>query len=99
MEQTRVPHPHLRLRIQSASSLKVLPSEGLSYIKKVEGVIEKRDGNMFAFLKGGNIKCFVSPKLVQQHNIQNGARVHAIAALDYEKKKDQWNWTCIDIAP
>lgn len=76
-----------------------LPSEGLSYIKKVEGVIEKRDGNMFAFLKGGNIKCFVSPKLVQQHNIQNGARVHTIAALDYEKKKDQWNWSCIDIVP
>lgn len=74
-----------------------LPSEGLSYIKKVDGIIDKKPGNVFAFLKVENTRFFISPRLVQQYNLQNATRIRAIAALDYEKKKDQWSWTCIDV--
>lgn len=68
-----------------------------SYISNVEGTIEKRDTQPFAFLVDGPKRCFISPNLVNQCNLRGGERKKAVAVLDYDKSKDKWNWVCIKI--
>lgn len=71
--------------------------KNLLYIRMVEGKIVRRDGNPFAFIKNGDMQCYVNPDIVQKHNLCNANEVALLAVMDYNKKKDSWNWTCVSI--
>lgn len=73
-----------------------LPSD-LDYAKCVEGKIEKRDDKEFAFLKSGSVKCFVSSNIVRKYDLKNGDKVKSLIVYDYNKKKEAWNWVCVNI--
>lgn len=71
--------------------------EGLSYAKVVEGVVSRREGNAFAFLKLRTVNCYIGAELVQRADLQNGATIRGLVVYDYNKKKSQWNWVCVDV--
>ena len=69
----------------------------LSYVKNVSGTVDKRAGNPFAFLKAGNDRIFLSPAIVSKYKLTGKEVVTACAVYDYNKKKEEWSWTCISI--
>ena len=79
----------------SASKIS-LPND-LNYAKFVEGTIEKRDDKDFAFLKTGIINCFVSPAIVKKNNLNNKDNIKCLIAYDFNKKKELWNWVCLNV--
>ena len=84
-------------KIRVLSSTKVqLPNE-CNYAKNVEGTIDKRDDKEFAFLKAGSVRCFVAPTIVKKYNLKNGDKIRSLIVYDYDKKKESWNWVCVNI--
>lgn len=71
--------------------------KGVSYIRLIKGKISKRDNQAFAFVNGGDVQCFIKPEMVQKHNIRNNDEVTVLAALDYNKGKNSWNWTAVSL--
>ncbi len=71
--------------------------DGLDYVKIVSGRIEKREGSPFAFLKSGSEKLFISPNVVAKYHLTGNDTISALAVLDFNKKKNEWNWSCISI--
>lgn len=67
----------------------------LPYLKEVKGIIEKRENNNFAFLKTENLKYYVSPNVVQIAKLNNGDKIHGLVVIEYDKKKENWNWVCV----
>ena len=84
-----------RIKILSSTTIH-LPSD-LDYAKFVEGNIDKRDDKEFAFLKSGTISCFVSPNIVRKYGLKNGDKVKSLIVYDYDKKKEAWNWVCVNV--
>lgn len=84
-----------RMKVISSTTVQ-LPSS-LDYAKYVEGSIDKRDDKEFAFLKSGSIRCFVSPNIVKKYGLKNGDNVKSLIVYDYDKKKESWNWVCVNI--
>ena len=72
-------------------------STNLNYVKEVEGVIQKRDTQPYAFLKYGNERAFVSPNLVNANKVSNSELVKALVVYGYDSNKDRWNWICLRI--
>lgn len=70
---------------------------GLSYIKTIEGKISRQGNNPFAFVNNGDINCFIKPEIVQKHHLLNNDDVSVLAVLDYNRKKESWNWTCVSL--
>ena len=70
---------------------------GIPYIKAIEGKVSKRESNPFAFIKQGNLQCYIKPELVQQLHLQDNDNVSVLAVFDYNKKKDNWGWNCVSI--
>ena len=68
-----------------------------SYIKSIKGKVSKRDNQAFAFVNGGDVQCFIKPEMVQKHDIRNNDEVTVLAALDYNKGKNSWNWTAVSL--
>lgn len=62
-------------------------------MKSIEGVLTIKEGNSFGFLKS----TFVSPTLIQQHNLKNNDKLMAKAILSYNKKHKNWGWKVITI--
>ena len=71
--------------------------EGVSYIRLIKGKISRLENQAFAFVNGGDVQCYIKPEIVQKNNICNNDEVTALAALDYNKGKNSWNWTCVSI--
>lgn len=71
--------------------------ENTSYIQIVKGNLLKRENNPFAFIKQGNLQCYIKPEIVQQQNLQDKENVTVLAVMDYNKKKDNWSWNCVTI--
>lgn len=69
----------------------------LPFVKIVKGTVNKREGNPFAFLRTGKDDIFLSPAVVSKYNLTGNETVTAAAVYDYNKKKSEWNWTCISI--
>ena len=69
----------------------------LPFVKTIEGTVDKREGNQFAFLKSGLNTSFVSPALVSTNHLVHGENVTAVIVYDLNKKKNEWGWTCISI--
>lgn len=84
-----------RMKVISSTTVQ-LPSS-LDYAKYVEGSIDKKDDKEFAFLKSGSIRCFVSPNIVKKYGLKNGDNVKSLIVYDYDKKKESWNWVCVNI--
>ena len=84
-----------RMKVLSSSPVH-LPSD-LDYAKYIEGMIEKKDDIEFAFLKSGSVNCFVSPSIIRKYNLKNGDKVNSLIVYDYDKKKEAWNWVCVNI--
>lgn len=84
-------------RMKVLSSTKIQLPTDLIYAKLVDGTIIKREEKEFAFLKAGNISCFVAPAVVKKFNIKNEDNVKSLIVYDYDKKKESWNWICINI--
>ena len=84
-----------RMKVLSSTSVH-LPSD-LDYAKYVEGKIEKRDDKEFEFMKSGSVNCFVSPNIVRKYDLKNGDKVKSLIVYDYDKKKEAWNWVCVNI--
>lgn len=84
-----------RMKVLSSTTV-TLPSE-LDYAKYVEGNIDKRDDKEFAFLKSDSINCFVPPNIVKMYDLKNGDKIKSLIVYDYNKKKDAWNWVCINV--
>lgn len=67
----------------------------ISYILIIDGKISKRETNQFAFIKKGNVQCYIRPETVQKQQLKDNDNVSVLAVLDYNKKKECWNWTCV----
>lgn len=78
------------------STTALLPSD-IDYAKYVEGTVDKREDKDFAFLRSGTINSFISPSLVRKYNIKNGDNVKSLIVYDINKKKETWNWVCVDL--
>ena len=70
---------------------------GLDYVKRVKGKVSRKEGQPFAFLKEGATSVFIAPNLLQQCPCADGEQVEALTVLDYNKKKDAWNWIAVTI--
>lgn len=84
-------------RMKVLSSTTVTLTSELDYAKYVEGNIDKRDDKEFAFLKSHSINCFVPPNIVKMYDLKNGDKIKSLIVYDYNKKKDAWNWVCINV--
>lgn len=71
--------------------------DNLEYAKVIEGTVDKKDENDFAFLKSSIGNCFISPNVVKKYNLTNKEKVKALVVCDYNKKKDTWSWSCVSI--
>lgn len=84
-----------RIKVLSASKCQ-LPNN-LNYVKRVEGTIDKKEDKEFAFLKTSNIRCFIAPTIVKNENLKNGDKVKCLIVYDYDKKRESWNWVCVNV--
>ena len=84
---------HLRV----LSSKKVVLAHNLDFAKVVEGTVRKRDDKDFAFLKTDMGDYFISPVVVRRYNIQDGMTVKSLVVYDYNRKKENWDWTCVSV--
>lgn len=88
---------------ESDGNLRVLSVEqtrfptDLAYAKVVEGTIRKRVDKDFAFLRTNDGNFYISPNLVRKHELHDNETVKSFIVLDYNKKKETWEWTCISI--
>ena len=67
---------------------------GLTYAKNASGTVVRPTGKDFAFVKAGADSLFVSPAIVKEHDIKGGEKVEALAIMDYNRTRDNWNWVC-----
>lgn len=72
-------------------------SNGIPYIKSIEGTVDKQDGKNFAFLKSTAGDCFVAPDVVKKFELKNREHIKALAVYDYNKNKATWNWVCVSV--
>lgn len=85
------------IRILNAKPLKVDALQPETYLKAVKGKVAKLEGNNFAFVKAKKQGYYVAPDVVKKCSLENGENVSAIVALNYNKRKDEWKWMCINI--
>jgi len=90
-----VSEPDGKIRILSSSQTQF--TDGLDYAKVVEGKARKRTDKDFAFLKAKEGEYYISPNVVRKYGIQDGDVVKGLIVYDYNKKKEEWDWTCISI--
>ncbi len=83
------------LRVLSAGQTR-FPTN-LDYAKVVEGTVIKRTDKNFAFLKTDNGDFYISPNLVRKHNLIDKETINSLIVLDYNKKKESWEWICVSI--
>ena len=84
-----------RIKVLSSTSVQ-LPSD-IDYVKYVEGKIEKSEDKEYDFLKSGSFRCFISPNIIRKYNLKNGDNVRSLTVYDYDKKRNKWNWSCVNV--
>lgn len=67
--------------------------------KEVHGIVQRREGQDFAFLRFKKESAFISPRIVEQKHLNNGDRVCAKVTWARNEKKDRWEWKCIRVSP
>lgn len=76
---------------------KIPLAEELDFVKTVEGNIVKREDKEYAFLKTRAKDYFIAPNIVKKFELHNHDIVRAMVVWDYNKKKEIWDWTCVNI--
>lgn len=71
--------------------------DNVTYIKRIDGIIEKQENKEYAFIKGQGISCFITPKEVQKYGLNGDEYVSVLATMDYNKKREAWTWICVSI--
>ena len=61
--------------------------------KMIEGKVIINQGNSFGFVK--NI--FVSPEVINKHNLKNGDSINGYAIQTYNSKRKAWGWNVIKV--
>lgn len=84
------------IKVVSASVVKSFVND-LDFMKVVSGTVSKQQDKEFAFLKSGRQSYFISPNITKKHNLVNGENRRCKFVFDYNKKKDQWDWSCISV--
>lgn len=69
----------------------------LPFVKIVTGKVDKKANNPFAFLKSDAEDIFLSPAVVSKYNLIGKEVITAAAVYDFNKKKNEWGWSCISI--
>ena len=69
----------------------------VSYIQLLEGRISRHENNPFAFIRQGNRQCFIRPEIVQSQHLHNNDEASVLAVLDYNKRRESWDWTCVTL--
>ena len=90
-----ITEPDGKIRILSSSQSRF--PESLDYAKVVEGKVRKRPDKDFAFLKTINGDFFISPNVVRKYSLQDDETVKSLVVFEYNKKKENWDWSCISI--
>lgn len=67
----------------------------ISYMKWLKGNVEKRPDKDFAFIRENGMRCFISPQVVGRYQLEGGENITALAVYNYNKKKDEWGWSCV----
>lgn len=65
----------------------------LDFVKQSVGQISIKNNNPFGFVD----RIFVQPYLIKQVHCSDRDEIEYTALYLYNKKKEQWNWNCIDI--
>jgi hypothetical protein len=84
-------------RIRVLNSTKVELPDGLTYARIIKGVVAKKDDAAFAFLRTVSHNYFMQPALVEEFNVKNGSSVKCLAVLDFNKKRNAWDWSCVNV--
>lgn len=84
-------------RIKVINATKYALPANLKYAKYIEGCIDKREHNGFAFLRADSTDCFISPAIVTMNNLNNKDKIKCLAVYDFNKKKESWNWVCVKV--
>lgn len=83
------------MRVLNAGQTR-LPSD-LDYARVVEGTVNKRPDKDFAFLKTNAGDFYIAPHLVRKHNLQNHENIRSLIVLDFNRRNNTWEWSCISI--
>ena len=86
-----------RIRIIRTDIVDSITDEMQLYCKKMSGIVRKNIGKAYAFLHTNVSNVFVSPEVVKKYNVHDNELLDILAVYDYNKKKDEWNWTCLSI--
>lgn len=92
-----VPKSGQGINVLHYETMKTSSLPGLSYIKVIDGPVIKQAANPYAFVKGKASSCFVSSEQVLRYGLVGGENVSALSVLNYDKKKGNWNWTCLQV--
>jgi hypothetical protein len=84
-------------RLQVLNACPTLPPPDSTYLKVVTGTVSKRDDKDFAFLRFRGGVCFLSALCVKKYAVHDGESIRCLIAMDYDKKKDAWNWSCLSV--
>ena len=97
LELQWLPGANDNITIVSARAVNRDTIQGLSYIQVIEGRISRHANNQFAFIRQGNRQCFIKPEIVQSQNLQNNDEASVWAVLDYNRRRECWDWTCVNL--
>lgn len=92
-----VPKSGQGINVLHSETMKTSSLPGLSYIKVIDGPVIKQAANPYAFVKGKASSCFVSSEQVLRYGLVGGENVSALSVLNYDKKKGNWNWACLQV--
>jgi len=84
-----------KIRIISAGQ--TLFQNDLDFVKVAEGSVQKCPDKDFAFLKTKRGQFFISPNVVKRYKLQDGEKVKSLVVYDYNKRKEVWAWSCVNI--
>lgn len=83
------------IRVAQAEVIDPHTLRNIPYVKSFRGVAERPEGKGFAFVRGCHETCFIAPDIVSQTGLADGTEADFVVALDYDKKRETWNWQCV----
>lgn len=87
-----------RINVVDAELIKsAVPFEGCTYVKLLRAKVIKREDKQFAFIKVDNVGYYISQDLVKKHALKGGENISTLAVYNYNKKKDEWSWSCVSM--
>lgn len=85
------------INVMGTEVIKLSAFQDLPYIRFIEGSLDKRPDKPFAFIRQGDVSCYIRPDMLEGRNLNGGDTVYVLAVWDYSKKKNAWNWTCVKL--